>query len=122
MDMKREPVVYVIQDQQRWDDQSQKLVSKFNFESALTFGRIEFLLSPKAAPFNPESILCEMHGKLKHFTDADNLVLVGNPALIGWAVALAATYNGGKVSVLQWSGREQRYIRIAASGLSVPQH
>lgn len=122
MDMKRDPVVYVIQDQQRWDDGQQKLVSKFNFESALTFGRIEFLLSPKAAPFNPESILKEMHAKLKHYSDADHLVLVGNPALIGWAVALASLYNGGRVSVLQWSGREQRYIRIAASGLSAAQH
>lgn len=112
-----ESVVYVIQDQQRWDETTQKLVPKHNFESAMTFGRLEFLLSPKASPFNPDHILVELHRKLRGFSDRDFLVLVGNPALIGWSVALAALYNGGRVSLLQWSGKEQRYIRISATGL-----
>lgn len=116
--MTQEPTVYVIQDQQRWDESAQKLVPKHNFESAMTFGRLEFLLSPKAAPFNPETVLGEMHAKLANFSDRDHLVLVGNPALIGWAVSLAALYNNGKVSVLQWSGKDQKYIRIACQGLS----
>ena len=117
MDMKQEPTVFVIQDQQRWDESKQQLVPKYNFESALVFGRLEFLLSPKAAPFNPETVMGELHKKLSKYRDGDHLVLVGNPALIGWSVALSSLYNSGRVSLLQWSGREQRYIRIACEGL-----
>lgn len=121
MKQETEPTVYVIQNQMRWDETTQNLVPKHNFESALAYGRLEFLLSPKAAPFNPDHVLAEMHRKLSRYSDRDHLVLVGNPALIGWAVALAALYNHGRVSVLQWSGREQKYIRISSQGLTTPQ-
>ncbi len=106
--------VFIIQEQMRWDTNSSKFVSKFDIESAKRFGKIEHLLSPKAAPFNSTPIISELHKKLKKFSDDDYLLLIGNPCLIGWAVAIAADYNDGRVKLLQWSGKDQKYMEIKA--------
>jgi hypothetical protein len=40
------------------------------------------------------------------------LLLIGNPILIGCAVAIAARANAGRVKLLQWSGTDQRYVTV----------
>ena len=71
------------------------------------------MLSPTAAPWSMDKLLPELREKLQHFDDGDYLLLVGNPALIGVVVAVASEYNG-KIQMLQWHGREKRYIPIVA--------
>lgn len=83
----------------------------FDFTPAGDYGDIVFLLSPTASPSGPESICRELNDKLRDFTDQDFLVLTGNPALIGWSVAIASQYCK-RVNLLQWSGRARRYIWI----------
>jgi len=108
-------IVYAIQRQQRWSEQKQELVDAFDLSSSIKYGELRFLLSPKASPFNPESVLRELRVKLDQYKTEDYLLLVGNPVLIGFAVALAArATQGGQVNVLQWSGRHQEYIPISA--------
>jgi hypothetical protein len=109
--------VYVIQDVQRMDRETGLLSSKLDFGPAREFGELSFLLSPTAGPFNPDSIIDELHGKLCDFTGADCLLLVGNPVLIGLAVSIAASYNEGCVNLLQWSGSQRRYIMIHVADL-----
>jgi hypothetical protein len=54
-----------------------------------------------------------MRKKLADFSEADCLLLIGNPILIGVAVALASDASEcGHVNMLQWNGRESRYTRI----------
>lgn len=106
-------VVYVVQQQQRWDEKTQALVPKFDMTSAEAHGSLEYLLSPTARPFNSESIVADLHKRLQYFTDEDFLLLVGNPCLIGMAVAIASYYNGGKINMLQWSGKESKYFPIS---------
>lgn len=109
------PIVFVVQRQQRWDSNSNQLVDKFDLSSAAAYGEIKYLLSPKAAPFHPESVISELHQKLDKFTADDYLLLVGNPCLIGFSVAIASDKtNLGMVKLLQFSGKEQRYIPISA--------
>lgn len=108
--------VYVVQKQMRWDADRGELVPRFDLEPARVYGDIEYLLSPNAAPFNPGPIIDELRERLQDFSDDDHLLLIGNPCLIGFAVAIAADYNG-RVSLLQWSGKEQRYISITADVL-----
>ena len=110
-------IVYVVQNQHRWDREANDFVPKFDLAPAAEFGRLEYLLPPPTGPFRPDSVIAELREKLQNFTDDDYLLLIGNPVLIGLATALAAAYNGGSVSLLQWSGKDQRYIPVDASGL-----
>jgi hypothetical protein len=106
--------VFVVQKQMRWDESRGELVPKFDLSSAQQYGEVVYLLTPTASPFNPEPIVEELGQKLADFGDGDSLLLVGNPCLIGWATALAAASNEGRVRLLQWSGRHREYIPVEA--------
>jgi len=106
--------VYVVQKQMRFDDATGELVPRFKtLEKAERFGKLEYLLSPSAHPFNPDHIIGDLHEKLKVFTDEDYLLLIGNPALIGMATVVASHYNEGRVKLLQWSGRQGDYAEVS---------
>jgi len=109
--------VFVVQNQHKWDREKQVFNPKFDLTPAESYGQLVYLLSPTAAPFRSAPIVAELRDKLKDFGADDHLLLVGNPVLIGFAVAIAASMNGGKVSLLQWSGKDQRYINVEAAGL-----
>lgn len=106
--------VFVVQKQMRFDEGTGELVPRFRtLEKAERFGTLEYLLSPSAHPFNPEHIIGDLHDKLKSFSDSDYLLLIGNPALIGMATAVAGHYNEGRLRLLQWSGRQGDYAEIS---------
>jgi hypothetical protein len=105
--------VFVIQQQMKYDQATKELVPRFSsIDKAESWGKMVYLLSPSAHPFDPPLVLGDMHEKLKDFSDDDHLLLIGNPALIGMATAIAAHYNNGSVKLLQWSGRNDRYIEV----------
>lgn len=109
--------VFVVQKTMRWDRDKGDLVPKFDVSPASEYGTVDYLLSPTASPFRPQALLGELHDKLKTFGPDDHLLLIGNPVLIGMAVAIAADYTYGEVNVLQWSGKAGKYLPIAISGL-----
>lgn len=109
--------VWIVQNQHRWDREAHTFVPKYDVSPAADYGTLFDLLSPTAAPFNSPPIITELTKKLRDFSDDDCLLAIGNPVLIGWATSIAAGFNGGRVRSLQWSGRDQRYIEIAATGL-----
>lgn len=111
--------VYIVQDQRRYDKDTGTFVQKFDLSPAEEHGAFRYLLTPTASPFNPAIIIPELHEGLRDFSDGDHLLLVGNPILIGWATAIAADYNEGRVSVLQWSGKDHRYIAVSAQVFDV---
>ena len=106
--------VYVVQNQHCFSKQDSKMVPKFDFSSAEKYGKLVFLLSPTAAPFNPESIIKELEEKLEPFTKDDYLLMVGNPVLMGLAAIIANEYlePGDPLNFLQWSGRDRGYITV----------
>ena len=107
--------VYVVQQQMRYDSTRRELVPRFSsIHKAEKWGKIIYLLSPSAHPFDPELVLGDLHSKLQDFGDSDHLLLIGNPGLIGMATAIAAHYNDGHVNFLQWSGRHEEYTKIDA--------
>lgn len=110
--------VYVVQRQLRRSDDGSRMVDKFDVAPAEVFGDIQFLLSSGASPFTPESIVLELKAKLAGYnSDCDWLLLVGNPCLIGMVVAVAAQSGGGRVNMLQWSGRSANYIPVKVENL-----
>lgn len=105
--------VYTVQQQMKFDAISKELVPRFSsLSKAEKWGKIEFLLSPSANPFDPEFVLGDIHEKLSGFSDNDHLLLIGNPVLIGMSTAIASYYNEGSVKFLQWSGRHREYTEI----------
>lgn len=111
--------VFVVQNQHHFDNRTSQLVPKFNFETAYAYGDLKFLLSPTAAPFQLDGIIQQLHENLADFSEDDYLLLVGNPVLIGITVAIAADSTGGNVKMLQWNGKEQRYLPIEARGIFI---
>lgn len=109
--------VYIVQDQQRMNQITRRLESKYRDldEKAGKFGRPVYLLSPTARPFQPHSVIPDLRERLQRFGDDDFLLLIGNPVLIGWAVAIACDFNEGRVRTLQWNGERGEYIPISAS-------
>lgn len=110
--------VFVVQEPTRWDSVKKAIVPKFDpkdLEKAEQFGSIEYLLSPRAAPFNSAPIIRELSEKLADYGPGDYLLCTGNPILIGLASAIAADVSpDGTVRFLQWSGKDQAYIPIHA--------
>ncbi len=104
--------VYVVQP--TFKKVGERLVPKHDVSAAKEFGEIRYLLTDTTSPFQPELVLPIMREKLVDFNDRDHLLLLGNPVLLGWAVAVAAWYNG-KVSCLQWHGRSGKYLRVMAN-------
>lgn len=107
-----EPIVFICQNSHKWDETKRAFVPKFDFSAAAQYGSLVELLNPTHAPFNPRPALELLDEKLKHYREGDFLLLIGNPVFIGAATAIAASYNEGKVSVLQWSGTHQRYVPV----------
>lgn len=104
--------VYVVQNQHRWDREKEAFVPKFDLAKAQQYGELVCLLSPTAAPFHPGPVVEELRSKLEWYEEGDYLLLVGNPVLIGCAVAIASQATKGRVRLLQWSGTDQRYIPV----------
>ena len=109
--------VFAVQQQHYWDKSRGEFLPKFDLSPAESFGRIEYLLSPTAAPFRPDGIVEELHERLSSIKPGDYLLLIGNPVLIGLACAIAADYLDGRLQLLQWSGKERRYIPVIVEGV-----
>lgn len=112
MTLRLEKRVFVVQNQHRLNDRSGNLEPKFDFSSAERYGELIYLLSPTARPFSPEHVISQLKDKLIDFRDEDCLLLIGNPCLIGFAVAVASWANEGRVRVLQWDGRRREYVLV----------
>jgi hypothetical protein len=106
--------VFVVQRTLYRDRETGELRERFGIETAARYGELIDLLGSSASPFNPDPVLKEMHEKLQDFNDDDFLLCIGNPILIGWATAIAADYNDGRVWSLQWHGKGQKYIPVRA--------
>jgi len=96
------PRVFVIQE-----------TMKHNILPAQAFGELVFLLPPTLQiTFSPGPIVVRMERHLQGFTDDDFLLLIGDPAAMAAAGALAAKYNNGKFKLLKWDKREMKYYPI----------
>lgn len=105
--------VFVVQLTIKADQRTGQLKPKHDISSAEEYGELYHLLSPTASPHSHASVVAELSEKLSDYSDDDYLLLIGSPALIGFAVAIAADYNEGRVNLLQWSGRDGgRYVPI----------
>jgi folate-dependent tRNA-U54 methylase TrmFO/GidA len=84
-----------------------------NIRSAEKFGNLKICL-----PDNRQMILSsgpltfKLKQELKDFNDNDYLLLIGDPAIIAVAGAVASENNNGRFKVLKWDRNEMKYYDI----------
>ena len=76
---------------------------------ALEFGQMVHVLPAGQVVNDPDTLTNALRAGLADFREGDYLLLVGNPAAIGCATALAASLTGGSVNLLRWHGHQRRY-------------
>lgn len=102
-------IVYVVQRQWRFDEASQTLVPRYDLGPAEEFGELRIILADRTSIERPGPIITKMDLFLKDYSDQDYLLLIGHPALIGWATALAAARNNGRLRQLIWNSSIKKY-------------
>lgn len=103
------PRVFYVQNTRRTDRRTGELTLKHDLTSAEEFGDLVQLLSPTARP-DSAGVVRELREKLRGIERRDYLLLVGNPALIGYAAAIAADHLGGHLRLLQWGNDRYRVL------------
>jgi len=85
-----------------------------NVTSARRFGSLEVLLDSQTnIQITPAPTVRRIRQRLGKFDDDDYLLLMGDPAAIGLACAIAANINQGRFNLLKWDRQEQDYYPIA---------
>tara|TARA_E500000178_G_scaffold278767_1_gene278342 strand:- start:97 stop:444 length:348 start_codon:yes stop_codon:yes gene_type:complete len=84
-----------------------------NLLPANSYGEIKVLLPPGQVAFSTGPTLRRLRDRLRHFRDTDYLLLMGDPAAIAMAAAVACDVNRGKFKMLKWDKQEQQYFAIA---------
>ncbi len=83
-----------------------------NLTPALRHGRIEVLCPRGDRPFSIDADVIRIYDKLRTFVRGDFILPIGDPVLIGIAVALACEKTSGFVSILKYDRQEQEYIPV----------
>ena len=84
-----------------------------NILSASDYGELKVVLPSSYNLFlSVGPTVSRIKRKLKDFSDDDYLLLMGDPACIGVACAVASDLNRGKFKVLKWDREEQKYYPV----------
>ena len=113
------PKVYVVNEPLRRDPQTGEMSRWMDLTPAAAFGELSFLLPAGHQPQDPSPVLEVLRRKLAGYRPHDYILPLGDPALIGWAIALAARAAGGQVRTLCWIPKQKGYI-VAKAELWVP--
>lgn len=89
-------------------------VPRINLGTLKPYGEVVFLFQwsdfkEEDSFADTDDIVRDLREKLESFTDDDYIVPLGNPAMIGLAIAIAADCNHGRVRVLDWMRERGRY-------------
>lgn len=108
------PIVYVVQIPLIRHRETGELQPRFNIEPAKQYGELKVVL-PHPFRFSKdpcEPLIVYMRDTLKHFSDNDSLLAIGDPISISVASAIAASRNGGRVKLLKWNNVSHEYEQI----------
>lgn len=88
------------------------LVPKFSTHKAEEFGTTQVLLPYGNVMLAAQPMIAKLRSALRWFSDDDYILPTGDPAAIGAAIAIAANNNGGKVKLLRWSRKDNKYTIV----------
>lgn len=105
--------VYIVQRQMKFSHEEGSMKPRFEtIEKAREYGEIKELLPSNSHPYKPEVILEKLSKIIPNMTSDDWVVPVGNPTLVGLAVSMIADHFDGKIKMLHWSNRDEKYVPI----------
>lgn len=95
------------------NSRNRQLIDKYDLTDALRFGPLVYCVEGEVDVGKTAPIISQLDEKLATYTDRHFLLLIGNPLVIGIAVAIAASASpNGVVNCLQWSPPDRGYIPI----------
>ena len=84
-----------------------------DFLSAEKYGELKPVLEPGyQLILSPAPTVTKIKRVLKNFNDDDDLLLIGDPSIIGVACAVASDINMGRFKVLKWDRRREKYLPL----------
>lgn len=104
--------VFIIQNIEKRNRSTGRFEPMYDFTDAASFGEPCYLLDPDRNASRTAGVVADLMEGLQDINEEDYLVLVGNPALIGMATAIAAAYTEGKLKLLQWDKKFKKYMPI----------
>lgn len=104
--------VFVVHEPLRRNEETGQMERAIDVTPAAEFGALHFLLPPGRPPSDLRDAVDQIREQLNDFGDGDYILPVGNPALIGATIGIAAFVNDGRVKVLQWQGRNRCYYAV----------
>lgn len=94
--------VFITQNVLMRNRQSGEMEAKFDLSKAEKYGELYPLLLPGQDMISTVPVVRTLREKLWDFTDDDYLLLLGDPALIAAAAAIAAERNDGRFKILKF--------------------
>ena len=105
--------VYVVQESMRKVQGQWRRIH--DLTPALIYGKLKILIDGQQyLPLSTQPVIREFKTKLMNYSDADYLLLIGDPVLIGLATLIASENNRGKVNFLKWDRETAQYLEITA--------
>jgi hypothetical protein len=107
--------VYIVQEPLRRTPNG--VIPRIDYSTLTPFGKLEFLftwgeIKDEDALLNTSRFVEQLRDRLDDFDDDDYLVCLGNPVLVGLAIAVAAECNNGRVRVLDWMRNSGKYRMV----------
>jgi hypothetical protein len=88
---------------------------------ARAYGDLHFMFPPAANLYVVSApVVAEARRQLKDYTDADYILAVGSPVMMGIVCAVAAEVNNGKFRVLVWDKQTRAYIEYKVNTRGTP--
>lgn len=84
----------------------------FDVSPALQYGDLEILAKHNHSMLASTPMVRYFRDKLRHFTDEDYILPVGDPVTIAAVAAIAADINKGYFKILKWDKRSKSYFPI----------
>lgn len=109
--------IYVVQNVLRVSYKTGELEPKYDLEPARRWGELIFLLDHTFKSYVPQQVNEAIAQVRQRLTDpgitVDDFILpLGDPSMIGVAIAIAADTLGGRLRILQWDKRRLDYEEI----------
>ena len=102
--------VFVVQRPAYYDRDRRGWVNKYDLRPAEAHGELVFLLRPGNIYRDKlTAAVKHLHKELATYGPDDHIMAVGDPVAIAVAVLVAASKNGGKVSLLKYDRMEEKY-------------
>lgn len=107
--------VYIVNEPVRFDHDTKRIARQFDLNPAMAYGDLVNVLPAGQLHTDMDFVAQQINDGLKDITKEDYLLLIGDPAAIAIAGAVAARNTGGCLQMLRWHPRYKRYDRITVN-------